>query len=80
VAGFARSLPEDMQRQLIFRRSPRLEIEFEGDGGGHVIRAIAADLKKDFVQPTCSWSRVPEQRSEFLWIRVVRRSTDWITV
>lgn len=45
AAGFARSLPEETQRQLIFRRSPRLEIEFEGDGGGHVIRAIAADGK-----------------------------------
>ncbi len=45
AAGFARSLPDDIQKQLTFRRSPRLEIEFEGDGGGHVIRAIAADGK-----------------------------------
>ncbi|HUF56437.1 MAG TPA: terminase large subunit [Thermohalobaculum sp.] len=45
VAGFAASLPEDVQAQLIYRRSPRLEIEYEGDGGGHVIRAIAADAK-----------------------------------
>ncbi|HEY9537585.1 MAG TPA: terminase large subunit [Kiloniellaceae bacterium] len=45
AAGFARSLPEEEQSQLIFRRSPRLEIEYEGDGGGHVIRAIAADGK-----------------------------------
>lgn len=45
VAGFARSLPEEIQAQLIYRRSPRLEIEFEGDGGGHVLRAIAADGK-----------------------------------
>jgi phage terminase large subunit-like protein len=45
AAGFARSLPDDIQRQLVFRRSPRLEIEYEGDGGGHVIRAIAADGK-----------------------------------
>ena len=41
AVGFSRSLPEDIQRQLIFRRSPRLEIEYEGDGGGHLIRAIA---------------------------------------
>ena len=34
-----------MQRGLIYRRSPRLEIEWEGDGGGHVVRAIAADGK-----------------------------------
>jgi phage terminase large subunit-like protein len=45
VAGFARSLPEETQAQLIYRRSPRLEIEFTGDGGGHVLRAIAADGK-----------------------------------
>ncbi len=45
AAGFARSLPPDVQAQLTFRRSPRLEIEYEGDGGGHVIRAIAADGK-----------------------------------
>lgn len=45
VQGFARSLPEDEQEQLTFRRSPRLEIEFDGDGGGHLLRAIAADGK-----------------------------------
>ncbi|MEM9782353.1 MAG: terminase TerL endonuclease subunit [Pseudomonadota bacterium] len=41
--AFARTLPEDVQAALRFRRSPRLEIEFEGDGGGHFLRAIAAD-------------------------------------
>jgi hypothetical protein len=45
AARFARSLPESVQKQLTFRRSPRLEIEYDGDGGGHVIRAIAADGK-----------------------------------
>lgn len=45
VAGFAASLPLDLQRQLIYRRAPRLEIEFEGDSGGHVLRVIAADGK-----------------------------------
>ncbi|MEM1039395.1 MAG: terminase TerL endonuclease subunit [Pseudomonadota bacterium] len=45
VEGFSRSLPEDVQEQLTFRRSPRLEIEFSGDGGGHIVRAIAADGK-----------------------------------
>lgn len=45
VAGFATSLPDEVQRGLIFRRSPRLEIEWEGDGGGHFVRAIAADGK-----------------------------------
>jgi len=43
VAGFAQSLPDDLQSQLIYRRAPRLEIEFTGDGGGHFLRAIAAD-------------------------------------
>ena len=45
VAGFAAALPLDLQKQLIYRRAPRLEIEFEGDGGGHVLRVIAADGK-----------------------------------
>jgi phage terminase large subunit-like protein len=45
AAAFTRSLPDATQRQLIFRRSPRLEIEYTGDGGEHVIRAIAADGK-----------------------------------
>lgn len=45
VVGFARSLPDDEQEQLTFRRAPRLEIEFEGDGGGHLVRAISADGK-----------------------------------
>lgn len=42
VAGFCRSLPEDVQKEITFRRSPRLEIEFEGE---HVIRCIPADGK-----------------------------------
>lgn len=45
VAGFATSLPLELQRRIIYRRAPRLEIEFEGDGGGHVLRVIAADGK-----------------------------------
>lgn len=45
VAGFAASLPLELQRQMIYRRAPRLEIEFEGDGGGHILRVIAADGK-----------------------------------
>lgn len=45
VVGFMRSLPEDEQALFTVRRSPRLEIEYDGDGGGHVIRAIAADGK-----------------------------------
>lgn len=45
VAGFAQSLPDEMQKALTFRRAPRLEIEFEGDGGGHVLRVLASDAK-----------------------------------
>ena len=45
AAAFARSLPVEVQARLIFRRSPRLEIEFEGDGGHHYLRALAADAK-----------------------------------
>lgn len=43
--AFARSLPDEIQAQLEFRRQPRFEIEYQGDGGGHIIRAIAADGK-----------------------------------
>ena len=43
VASFARSL--EIPSQLEIRRQPRYEIEFTGDGGGHVLRAIAADGK-----------------------------------
>lgn len=45
VVGFMRSLPEDEQALFTVRRSPRLEVEYDGDGGGHFIRAIAADGK-----------------------------------
>ncbi|WP_444460938.1 terminase TerL endonuclease subunit [Rhodobacter capsulatus] len=45
VKGFCEFLPLELQRRMIFRRAPRLEIEFEGDGGGHVLRVIAADGK-----------------------------------
>ncbi|MCC5966505.1 MAG: terminase [Natronohydrobacter sp.] len=45
VSGFAASLPIDLRARLIYRRAPRLEIEFEGDGGGHVLRVIASDGK-----------------------------------
>lgn len=45
AVGFIRGLPETVQAQFIICRSPRLEIEYEGDGGGHLIRVIAADGK-----------------------------------
>lgn len=43
--NFMRSLPARWQKQFAVRRSPRLEIEFEGRNGPHVLRAIAADGK-----------------------------------
>jgi len=43
VSGFISTLPVEIQRHFIFRRAPRLEIEYEGDGGGHILRVIAAD-------------------------------------
>lgn len=45
VKGFCDYLPLEVQRRLIFRRAPRLEIEYEGDGGGHILKVIAADGK-----------------------------------
>lgn len=45
VAGFINGLPLEVQRHFIFRRAPRLEIEYQGDGGGHMLRVIAADGK-----------------------------------
>jgi phage terminase large subunit-like protein len=45
AVGFMRGMPDTVQAQFRVRRSPRLEIEFDGDGGGHLIRVIAADGK-----------------------------------
>lgn len=45
VEGFSRSLSPATRKALTFRRAPRLEIEFEGDGGGHVLKVIPADGK-----------------------------------
>ncbi len=41
--GLARSLPPATRKALTFRRAPRLELEFEGDGGGHVLKVLPAD-------------------------------------
>lgn len=45
VMGFCEFLPLEIQRRLTFRRAPRLEIEYAGDGGGHLLKVIAADGK-----------------------------------
>ena len=42
IAGFARTLPDEMQERLKYRRTPVLEIELDRE---HVVRAIAADGK-----------------------------------
>ena len=42
---FLQTLHEDIQKRVTIRRSPRLELEYEGDGGGHFLRAISADGK-----------------------------------
>ena len=45
VVGFIESLPEEQREDLQVRRNPRLEIEYHGDGGDHLLRVIAADAK-----------------------------------
>ena len=45
ASGFAQTLPDDVQADLTFRRNPRLEIEYSGDGGEHLLRVIASDGK-----------------------------------
>lgn len=45
AAQFAFGLPEEKQARLTFRRSPRLEIEYEDEKGSHFLRGIAADGK-----------------------------------
>ena len=44
LTGFIEGLPEDQQEQFIIRRGSKLEVEFEGNGGG-LARCIAADGK-----------------------------------
>lgn len=45
VLGLIASLPEELQEQIIVRRGARLEFEYEGNGGGHILRCIAAEPK-----------------------------------
>jgi phage terminase large subunit-like protein len=45
VEGLSQSLPVRTRKQLTFLRSPRLEVRYEGDGGGHVLRVLASDAK-----------------------------------
>lgn len=43
VQGLARSLPEDVQKRLTWRKAPRLEVEYDAPDGPHVLRVIPAD-------------------------------------
>ena len=43
AAGFAQGLDDDLRACFTFRRSPRLEIEYEDERGSHFLRAISAD-------------------------------------
>ena len=45
IQGLAASLPDEVQEMLTFRRAPHVEIEYDGDGGGHIVRCISADPK-----------------------------------
>eukprot|EP00903_Cladosiphon_okamuranus_P002609 g2607.t1 len=45
VVGFMRTLSVETQAQINIRKAPRLEVEYDGDGGGHIIKVIAADGK-----------------------------------
>jgi phage terminase large subunit-like protein len=43
VQGLARSLSPAKQKTLTWRRAPRLEVEYDGPGGPHVLRILPAD-------------------------------------
>ncbi len=45
IEGLAASLPVKVRKQLTFVKAPRLEVRFDGDGGGHSIRVLASDAK-----------------------------------
>ena len=45
MMGLAASLPEEIQDAIKWRRAPYTEVEYAGDGGGHIAKMIAADPK-----------------------------------
>ncbi len=45
IEGFCLYLPETIRERLKFRRSPKLEIEYQDENGPHLLRCIAADGK-----------------------------------
>ncbi len=45
IEGLAASLPVKVRKQLTFVKAPRLEVRYDGDGGGHSIRVLASVAK-----------------------------------
>lgn len=45
IEGLAASLPIKVRKQLTFVKAPRLEVRYEGDGGGHALRVLASDAR-----------------------------------
>jgi phage terminase large subunit-like protein len=45
IEGLASSLPVKTRKLLTFVRAPRLQIRYEGDGGGHVLNVLASDAR-----------------------------------
>lgn len=45
IEGLATSLPIKTRKLLTFVRAPRLQIRYEGDGGGHVLNVLASDAR-----------------------------------
>ncbi len=45
LEGLSASLPVATRKQLTFVRAPRLEVRFDGDGGGHSLRVLASDAR-----------------------------------
>ena len=43
ILGFVHGLSPEIQEQIRIKKSPRLEMHYDGDNGGHVIKAIASD-------------------------------------
>lgn len=45
LLGLITGLPDELREQITVRRGAKLEFEFDGGGGGHILRCIAAEPK-----------------------------------
>ncbi|CAJ0867063.1 hypothetical protein AMST5_01918 [freshwater sediment metagenome] len=45
IEGLASSLPLKTRKLLTFVRAPRLQIRYDGDGGGHILNVLASDAR-----------------------------------